>query len=149
MYSPVCHVCGINTFMQMHPYNAIDISLHHPVLPITVSSFPSHHVIMAGCSSPRVFLLPPIWSVKKNSSCVLVKCTYPVGLPAVQVPGSVGTTWYGPGTLMNNVACTASHSPGVKLKWKDLCGHLMPTEYADYVTFVFELILHHNNTCKH
>ncbi|KAL5517920.1 hypothetical protein EMCRGX_G003564 [Ephydatia muelleri] len=33
----------------------------------------------------------------------------PSGLPAVQVPGSVGTTWYGPGTLMNNVACTASH----------------------------------------
>ena len=29
VYSPVCHVCGINTFMQMHPYNAIDISLHH------------------------------------------------------------------------------------------------------------------------
>ena len=78
-----------------------------------------------------------------------MKCTYPGGLPAVQVPGSVGTTWYGPGTLMNNVACTASHSPGDKLKWKALCGHLMPTEYADYVTFIFELILHHNNTCKH
>ena len=87
-------------------------SHHCPLLPITVSSFPSHHVIMAGCFSLRVFLLPPIWSVKKNSSCVLVKCTYPGGLPAVQVPGSVGTTWYGPGTLMNNVACTASHSPG-------------------------------------
>ena len=27
--------------------------------------------------------------------------------------------------------------PGDKLKWKALCGHLMPTEYADYVTFVF------------
>ena len=40
-------------------------------------------------------------------------------------------------TLMNNVAWTASHPPGDKLKWKALCGHLMPTEYADYVTFVF------------
>ena len=69
-----------------------------------------------------------------------MKCTDPGGLPAVQVPGSVGTTWYGPGigpTLMNNVAWTASHPPGDKLKWKALCGHLMPTEYADYVTFVF------------
>ena len=37
---------------------------------------------------------------------------------------------------MNNVAWTASHPPGDKLKWK-ACGHLMPTEYADYVTFVF------------
>ena len=27
--------------------------------------------------------------------------------------------------------------PGDKLKWKALCGHLMPTEYVDYVTFVF------------
>ena len=71
-----------------------------------------------------------------------MKCTYLGGLPAVQVPGSVGTTWYGPGigpTLMNNVAWTASHPPGDKLKWKALCGHLMPTEYADYVTFVFGL----------
>ena len=58
----------------------------------------------------------------------------------VQVPGSVGTTWYGPGigpTLMNNVAWTANHPTGDKLKWKALCGHLMPTEYVDYVTFVF------------
>ena len=69
-----------------------------------------------------------------------MKCTYPGGLPAVQVPGSVGTAWYGPGIgpiLMNNVAWTASHPPGDKLKWKALCGHLMPTEYADYVTFVW------------
>ena len=72
-----------------------------------------------------------------------MKCTYLGGLPAVQVPGSVGTTWYGPGigpTLMNNVAWTASHPPGDKLKWKALCGHLMPTEYADYVTFVFGFV---------
>eukprot|EP00731_Ephydatia_muelleri_P036505 Em0267g3a len=36
----------------------------------------------------------------------------------VQVPGSVGTTWYGPGigpTLMNNVAWTASHPPDLYL----------------------------------
>ena len=72
-----------------------------------------------------------------------MKCTYLGGLPAVQVPGSVGTTWYGPGigpTLMNNVAWTASHPPGDKLKWKALCGHLMPTEYADYVTYVFGFV---------
>ena len=72
-----------------------------------------------------------------------MKCTYLGGLPAVQVPGSVGTAWYGPGirpTLMNNVAWTASHPPGDKLKWKALCGHLMPTEYADYVTFVFGFV---------
>ena len=41
---------------------------------------------------------------------------------------------------MNNVAWTASHPPGDKLKWKALCGHLMPTEYADYVTFVFGFV---------
>ena len=39
-----------------------------------------------------------------------------------------------------NVAWTASHPPGDKLKWKALCGHLMPTEYADYVTFVFGFV---------
>ena len=58
-----------------------------------------------------------------------MKCTYLGGLPAVQVPGSVETAWYGPEigpTLMNNVAWTASHPPGDKLKWKALCGHLMP-----------------------
>jgi hypothetical protein len=27
--------------------------------------------------------------------------------------------------------------PGDNLKWKALCCHAMPTEYADYVTFVF------------
>ena len=41
---------------------------------------------------------------------------------------------------MNNVAWTASYPPGDKLKWKALCGHLMPTEYADYVTFVFGFV---------
>ena len=35
---------------------------------------------------------------------------------------------------------TASHPPGDNLKWKALCGHAMPTEYADYVTFVFGYI---------
>ena len=82
---------------------------HSPLLPITVPSFPS-------------------------------LCTYLGGLPAVQVPGSVGTAWYGPGigpTLMNNVAWTASHPPGDKLKWKALCGHLMP---ADYVIFIFGFV---------
>ena len=38
---------------------------------------------------------------------------------------------------MNTVAWNASHPPGDKLKWKALCGHLMPTENVDYVTFVF------------
>ena len=118
-------------------------SSHHcPLLPTTVPSSPSlspppHHIMLSWQILPPP---PPIWSVKKHSSGVLVKCTDRGGLPAVQVPGSVGTAWYGPGigpTLMNNVAWTASHPPGDKLKWKALCGHLMPTEYADYVTFVF------------
>ncbi|KAL5486466.1 hypothetical protein EMCRGX_G018948, partial [Ephydatia muelleri] len=105
-------------------------SHHCPLLPITVPSspslsHPSHHIML---------LFFPHYSQGIPSS------PQSGGLPAVQVPGSVGTTWYGPGigpTLKNNVAWTASHPPGDKLKWKALCGHLMPTEYADYVTFVF------------
>ena len=72
-----------------------------------------------------------------------MKCTYLGGLPAVQVPGSVGTAWYGPGigpTLMNNVAWTASHPPGDKLKWKALCGHLMPT---DMIMIMIQAIVRH------
>ena len=39
---------------------------------------------------------------------------------------------------MNNVAWTASHPPGDKLKWKAFVWS--PTEYADYVTFVFGFV---------
>ena len=42
---------------------------------------------------------------------------------------------------MNNVAWTASHPPGDKLKWKALCGHLMPTEYVDCVTLYLAMYM--------
>ncbi|KAL5474758.1 hypothetical protein EMCRGX_G026757, partial [Ephydatia muelleri] len=94
-----------------------------PLLPTTVPSStplfpPPHHcplLLITSCYHGRLFF--PHYSQGIPSS------PQSGGLPAVQVPGSVGTAWYGPGigpTLMNNVAWTASHPPGDKLKWKAL-----------------------------
>ena len=106
---------------------------HCPLLPITVPSSPSlspppHHIMLSWQivfshysqdipSSPQ--------SSQLKELLLSVSEVYRSRWSAkVQVPGSVGTTWYGPGigpTLMNNVAWTASHPPGDKLKWKALC----------------------------
>ncbi|KAL5494051.1 hypothetical protein EMCRGX_G015321 [Ephydatia muelleri] len=80
--------------------------------PVGWPTFNIHH-----CSIPS----SPQSGQLKRTPLGVIEVYIPRWSAKVQVPGSVGTTWYGPGigpTLMNNVAWTASHPPGDKLKWK-------------------------------